>query len=108
MSWIELAEFSGGGSKVSDQNVGKLQAREDVIAPRARGRSLGQSLLLVTAKAALLAQLLSKNRPKRTRICAVSHDHLHCQTKNKTSAPFCLPGTPRFAPIVPVVRPKRR
>jgi hypothetical protein len=55
MSWLELAEFSSGRSKVSYPNVGKLQAREDVVSPRACGRSLAESILLVTAMTALPA-----------------------------------------------------
>ncbi|HZZ24740.1 MAG TPA: hypothetical protein VFE60_20120, partial [Roseiarcus sp.] len=81
MSGIKFADFSRRRPKVSDRNVGKLQSREDVITPRACGRNLGQSLLMITATTALSAQVLSKNRPKRTRICAISH--LHCRTKNK-------------------------
>jgi hypothetical protein len=86
MSGIKFANFSRRRPKVSDRNVGKLQSREDVVAPRACGRSLGQSLLMIAATTAFSAQVRSKNRPK------ISHHHLHCRTKNKTSDPFCLSG----------------
>jgi hypothetical protein len=86
MSGIKFANFSRRRPKVSDPNVGKLQSREDVVSPRAGDRSLGQSLLMVTAMTALSAQVLSENRPKRTGICAISHHHLHSRTKNKGTA----------------------
>ena len=39
MSWIKLTQLSGRGSKLSERNVGKLQAREHVVAPSlSRGR----------------------------------------------------------------------
>src|SRR5580693_4647808 len=86
MSGIEFADFSRRWPKVIDPNVGELQSREDVIAARACGRSLGQSLLMVATTTALSAQLLSKNRPKRARICAISHHHLHCRTKTEPAS----------------------
>ena len=55
MSRIKFADFPRRRPKVSDRNVGQLQSREDVVSPRACGRSLGQSLLPVTAVTALLA-----------------------------------------------------
>jgi hypothetical protein len=38
ISRIELAEFSGGGSKLFEPNVGKLQTRKPVDAPPRGGR----------------------------------------------------------------------
>src|SRR5271156_4896057 len=91
MSGIKFANFSRRRPKVSDPNVGKLQSREDVVSPRTcGGRSLGQSLLIVTAVTALSAQALSKNRPKRTRISTISHHHLHLSTKQNQCP--CLSG----------------
>ena len=87
MSGIEFADFSRRRPKVSDPNVGKLQAREDVVSPRACGRSLGQSLLLVTAIAALSAQLLGKSGPKRNRIRAISHRPSPLSNKTKPVTP---------------------
>ena len=109
MSGIEFADFSRRRPKVSDRNVGKLQSREDVVSPRACGRSLGQSLLLVTAMTALSAQLLGKNRPKRNRICAINHHHLHSRQKTKPVTPFVFQAAKiRLAPIVLKLGPGRR
>ena len=89
MSGIEFADFSRRRPKVSDPNVGKLQSREDVVSPRACGRSLGQSLLLVTAVTALSAQLVGKRGPKRIEfvrsITTISN-------VGWTKSPSCLSG----------------
>src|SRR6185312_7189860 len=62
---IQSAEFSRRRSKVSDRNIGKLESWEDIVSPRAYGRSLGQSLLPVTTKAALFAQLVGEGGLRR-------------------------------------------
>src|ERR1700677_130941 len=90
MSGIKFADFSRRRPKVSDPNVGKLQSREDVVSPGGCGRSLGQSLLMVTAMTALSAQLVGKRGPRQNRIRAINHDHLRCR-QNTNQCP-CLSG----------------
>jgi hypothetical protein len=65
MSGIKFANFSRRRAKVSNRNVGQLQSGQDVVSARAGDRSLGQSLLPVTAVTALLAQLVGKRAPKQ-------------------------------------------
>jgi hypothetical protein len=53
MSGIELTEFSGGGPQLVERKVGKLQAREHVVASSLRSKREGHPLLAVASAAAL-------------------------------------------------------
>ena len=73
MSWIKLTQLSGGGSKLSERNVGKLQAREHVVAPPLRRRCEGHPFLALPAVAALPSQLAGKRDARGNRIKVIGH-----------------------------------
>jgi hypothetical protein len=73
VSWIKLTQLSGGGSKLSEQNVGKLQAREHVIASSMRRGCQSHPFLALPALAALPSQLAGKRDARGNRIKVIGH-----------------------------------
>ena len=73
MSGIKLAQLPGGGPKLFQRNVGKLQAREYVVASSMRRRCEGHPLLAFASAAALPSQLAGKRDARGNRIKVVGH-----------------------------------
>ena len=73
VSWIKLTQLSGRGSKLFERNVGKLQAREHVVAPPLRRGCQSHPFLALPAVAALPSQLVAESCAGRNWIHAVAH-----------------------------------
>jgi hypothetical protein len=73
MSGIELAQLPGGGPKLFERNVGKLQAREHIVASSMRCRCEGHPLLAFASVAALPPQLFAESCAGCTRIKGIGH-----------------------------------
>jgi hypothetical protein len=73
MSRIKLTKLPTGGSKLSERNVGKLQARERVVTSAMRRGCEGHPLQAFAAAAALPPQLVAESCSGCNRIKWVGH-----------------------------------